>query len=105
MATRTGGTDRISTKARLARELAILGKVLSGARKASGVRQSDLAQRLGVPASYLSKIESGSRRLDVVEFVSIVRAMGADPATLVRELEEALAAPPAGASEETSSPS
>jgi transcriptional regulator with XRE-family HTH domain len=83
---RYGGADRVSTKAKLADELKILGEVLLRAREKAGLKQSDLAARLGLPASYLSKIENGTRRLDVIELIQIAEAMGVDPASLVREL-------------------
>ena len=56
-------------------------------RKAAGLTQVELAQRLGRPQSYVSKYERGERRLDVVEFVAVARALGADAASLVVELE------------------
>jgi transcriptional regulator with XRE-family HTH domain len=90
MATRHGGSDRVSTKAKLARELRILGEILARARERAGVKQSDLAARLGMPPSYLSKIENGTRRLDVVELIQIAEALGVDPAELVREVTKAL---------------
>lgn len=90
MATRAGGQDRISTKSKLAREIVILGKVLSDARDARGLKQSVVAERLGLPASYLSKIEKGNRRLDVIEFLRIARALETAPAELVTELERRL---------------
>ena len=90
MTARHGGSDRVSTKAKLAAELRILGEVLARARERAGVKQADLAARLGVPASYLSKIESGTRRLDVIELVQIAEAMGVDPAEIVRQVTEAL---------------
>lgn len=95
MTSRAGGGDRVSTKTKLARELVVLGKVITEARVSRRVKQADLAQRLGMPASYLSKIESGTRRLDVVEFVKIAEAMGADPGILIASLQRALAETPA----------
>ncbi len=83
---RHGGADRIATKAKLAGELKILGEVLLRAREKAGLKQSDVAARLGLPASYLSKIENGTRRLDVIELIQIAEAMGVDPAAIVREL-------------------
>jgi len=60
--------------------------VLAEARERSGLRQSDLAARLGLPASYLSKIENGTRRLDVIELIRIAEAMDIDAATIVAEV-------------------
>ena len=82
-----GGADRISTKTKLASELRILGEVLVRARERAGLKQAEVAGRLGLPASYLSKIESGTRRLDVIELIHIAEAMGVDPAELVGEVQ------------------
>lgn len=90
MASRHGGADRVSTKAKLANELIVLGRVLVRARQKAKLKQSDVAARLGLPASYLSKVESGSRRLDVIELIRIAEAMGTDPAEIVRELHDEL---------------
>jgi HTH-type transcriptional regulator/antitoxin HipB len=92
VATRSGGSDRVSTKTKLAAELRILGSVLARARERAGVKQSDAAAKLGLPASYLSKIENGTRRVDVVELIQIADAIGIEAADLVRELQEKMAA-------------
>ena len=91
MTSRHGGADRVSTKTKLASELRILGEVLVRARERAKLKQSDVAARLGLPASYLSKIESGTRRLDVIELIRIAEAMEIDPAELVSEVAEAIA--------------
>lgn len=90
MKSRHGGADRVSTKAKLANELVILGEVLVAARERAKLKQSDVAAKLELPASYLSKIENGTRRLDVIELIRIAEAMGAEPGELVRELQERL---------------
>jgi transcriptional regulator with XRE-family HTH domain len=92
MKSRHGGQDRISTKAKLAGELITLGQVLVRARERAGLKQSDVAAKLGLPASYLSKIENGTRRLDVIELLQIAEAMGVDAAEIVRELRSELSA-------------
>ena len=88
MKSRYGGADRVSTKAKLAHELVLLGRVLVAARERAGLKQSDVAAKLGVPASYLSKIENGTRRLDVIELIRIAEAMDIDPAKIVSKLQE-----------------
>ena len=90
MKSRHGGADRVSTKSKLAEELKILGEVLVRARQRAGLKQSDVAARLALPASYLSKVENGTRRLDVIELIQIAEAMDADPAEIIQALERAL---------------
>jgi transcriptional regulator with XRE-family HTH domain len=90
MTSRYGGAGRISTKTKLADQLAVLGRVLVEARERAGLKQSDVAARLGLPASYLSKIENGTRRLDVIELIQIAEAMEVDAAEMVREVQKAL---------------
>lgn len=56
------------------------------ARKAAGLTQQTLADRLKKPQSFVAKYEGGERRVDVVEFLAIARTIGADPLRIVREL-------------------
>ena len=66
-------------------EYARLVAILVAARHASGVRQQALAKKLGRPQSFIAKYEGGERRIDVVEFIEIARALGADPMRLFRD--------------------
>lgn len=61
-----------------------LRRVLVERRTAAGISQTDLAAMLGKPQSYVSKVESGERGIDVVEFVEYVRAIGGDPLRVLR---------------------
>lgn len=56
--------------------------VLVAARKEARVTQVELAARLGRPQPFVSYIESGERRVDVIEFYAISRALGHDPSAL-----------------------
>lgn len=56
------------------------------ARKESGLTQQQLAERLGKPQSYVSKYERGERRLDVVEFLWIARALNIDPCRILKDI-------------------
>jgi transcriptional regulator with XRE-family HTH domain len=67
-------------------ELAQLREILVDTRKRAGLTQHQLAERLGKPQSFVAKYERGERRIDVIEFLKIVRAMGADPAAVFRTL-------------------
>ena len=58
------------------------------ARKAAGLTQQDLAQRLKKPQSFVAKYEGGERRVDVVEFLAITRAIGTDPVRILRALQK-----------------
>ena len=57
-------------------------ELMVGPRKAAGLTQHALALRVKKPQSFVAKYEGGERRIDVVEFVTIVRALGADPVKL-----------------------
>src|ERR1700722_10001308 len=59
--------------------------LMVGARKAAGLTQHALARLLKKPQSFVAKYEGGERRLDVVEFIAIARALGADPLKLMAD--------------------
>ncbi|GAB3130778.1 hypothetical protein GCM10027289_16110 [Tsukamurella serpentis] len=42
----------------------------------AGLTQVQVAERLGEPQSFVSKYESGERRLDVIELKHVVEALG-----------------------------
>jgi transcriptional regulator with XRE-family HTH domain len=64
----------------------IVGELLETARREAGVTQVELARRLGKPQSFVSSYESGQRRVDLLEFASIVLAMGGDASALAAEI-------------------
>jgi transcriptional regulator with XRE-family HTH domain len=55
-------------------------------RKAAGLTQHQLAKRLHKPQSFVAKYEGGERRVDVVEFIEICKAIEADPNKLLKVL-------------------
>ena len=63
-------------------------ELLIEARAARGLSQAALAERLRRPQSYVSKFERGERRLDVVEFLEVARALEIDAFQLLRGLIE-----------------
>jgi ribosome-binding protein aMBF1 (putative translation factor) len=56
--------------------------VLVASRREAGLTQRQLADRLSVPPSVIGKVEIGERRLDVVEFTAIARALKLEPTVL-----------------------
>ena len=52
---------------------------LRDAREALALSQSELAVRLGHTQQWISQVESGSRRPDVIEFAELCLALGVDP--------------------------
>ncbi len=45
--------------------------------------QADLAARLGEYQSFVARLESEQRRVDVVEFLALAETLGFDPAKAV----------------------
>jgi len=63
--------------------------LIISARKEAALSQVDLAKKLKRPQSFVSKYERGERRLDLVEFLEIAKAIGIDPIDLIKKLERA----------------
>ena len=62
--------------------------MLAELRVAAGLRQVDLANKLGVYQSWVTHMESGQRRIDVVELIELSKVIGFDPAEVVRKLRK-----------------
>lgn len=65
----------------------ILLEMLYQLRTASGLKQSDLAKQLKINQSFISKIESGERRIDLFELRSILSCFGTNLLEFIGELE------------------
>jgi transcriptional regulator with XRE-family HTH domain len=61
---------------------ALVGMLID-ARKASGVSQEAFAAKINRHQQFVSRYETGERRLDVVEFVDIANALGCRPGDLI----------------------
>jgi len=57
------------------------------ARQEKELTQMQLAEKLKKPQSFVSKYESGERRLDLIEFLELARSLQADPHSIIDELE------------------
>jgi transcriptional regulator with XRE-family HTH domain len=50
--------------------------MLRTAREKAGLTQMDVVEKLGTYASFVSKVESGERRVDVVELAQLCQLYG-----------------------------
>lgn len=56
---------------------------LRDARRKAGLTQLEAARALGKPQSFISKCESGERRVDVVELKAFAKVYGVPSASLI----------------------
>ena len=61
-------------------------QMLVEARKKSGLSQQEVADQLGRPQTYVSKCEVGTRRMDVIEFLTMAEVVGFDPVVFIKKL-------------------
>src|SRR5437016_10131729 len=66
------------------------GQRLRGFRKASGLHQEELAARVGLPTTAISKIEKGTRDVTLAEAQALARVLHMDLGTLAGGPEEGL---------------
>lgn len=64
-----------------------LRKLLTKARKDANLTQTQLAHRLNQRQAYISRIERGERRIDVVEFLDLAHAIGFSPAKFIADFD------------------
>lgn len=67
-----------------------LVRLLRELRGEAGLRQQDVADRIDEPQSFVSKYETGERRLDVLELREVCRALGVSLVDFAARLEERL---------------
>ena len=73
-------------------EYAALRRELRDLRCDAGLSQRELAKRLRVPHSWVAKVESGERRIDVVEFCWFLNACSKPPLRVLGVLSEKISA-------------
>lgn len=69
-------------------EQVVLQEILKRYRGDAKLSQVELSTLLGKPQSFVSKYESGQRRLDLVELQSICRCLGVSLGSLVKRFEK-----------------
>ncbi|MBZ0164548.1 MAG: helix-turn-helix transcriptional regulator [Notoacmeibacter sp.] len=74
-------------------EYRVLTAILLEARQKAGLTQQEVANRLGKPQSYVAKVEGAERRIDVVEFIVLAKAIDADPGNLFHTVLATVDAP------------
>jgi transcriptional regulator with XRE-family HTH domain len=71
-------------------EYALLVDLLKEARAAAGLTQVQLARKLKQSQSFVSKMEVGERRVDLVQLRTVCTALGTTVAAFVARWEERL---------------
>jgi len=62
--------------------------ILIEKREAIGMKQAEVADKLGEYQSFVARVESGQRRVDVIEFLDLAEILGLDPKKVIAELEK-----------------
>jgi HTH-type transcriptional regulator/antitoxin HipB len=65
----------------------LLTRVIKERRESAGLTQVTVATALGRYQSYVANIETGQRRIDVIEFLDLAQAIGVDPVEILREIQ------------------
>ena len=65
-----------------------LRRILKALREAKHLTQAQLSRKLSVPQSFVSKYETGERRLVIIETAQICQALGTSGIIMVREVKE-----------------
>ncbi|MBK6750296.1 MAG: helix-turn-helix transcriptional regulator [Acidobacteria bacterium] len=75
------------------KEYSLFLEQLRTAREEKGLTQMDLAERLGQTQSFVSKVERGERRVDVVELRAFCKSIGVPLAKFISIVESILDSP------------
>lgn len=57
-------------------------------RQALGLSQRSLCEKMGVVSSFVGKVETGDRRLDIFEFIAYCKGLELDPIDVLRQIEQ-----------------
>jgi transcriptional regulator with XRE-family HTH domain len=71
-------------------DYALFLQLLRDVRTKVGITQEELAERLKQTQSFISKVERGERRLDIVELMAFCKALGISFQYFVTQFEKLL---------------
>ena len=63
-----------------------LRELFTQQRNQLGLSQRALGQKMGVLASFIGKVETGDRRLDIFEFIEYCKGLELDPIQVLQEI-------------------
>lgn len=66
----------------------MIATALASQRRAKGLSQAEVAKVLGRHQPFIANIESGERRVDLVELMDIAKIIDLDVVALVRDLQD-----------------
>lgn len=78
------------TKAIYRPEYGVFLDILKRRRVEAGLTQVECSKALGRAQSFMSDVEKGSRRLDIIQIRDLCHVFGGDLPTLIQEFEAAL---------------
>ena len=78
------------SKSTFTNEYAVFRDLLREVRTDRGFTQVQLSETLGMPQSFVSKYETGERRLDMVEVRAVCVSLGISLSTFVKKFEARL---------------
>lgn len=65
-----------------------LVELIRGERRKAGLRQIDVAKKIGKNQQWVAHIETGQRRISVVEFIALADALDFDPAKAIKKISK-----------------
>ena len=75
------------SKSLRSRAQSVLVREIKAARQKAGMSQQQVADQLGVPQSFVAKIELGERRIDVVEFLRVMNVVNGSWKDVLKRVE------------------
>jgi transcriptional regulator with XRE-family HTH domain len=66
----------------------LLQQMLVESRESAGLAQQDVAAKLGKHQTFVSKVENGQRRLDLIEFLQMADVLEFDPHDFIKKLRK-----------------